>query len=120
VSQTGDYLGWVKFFLDAMTSSARESLTRAEALFDLRDDYHHRLHKARSSALLLKLVDALFERPSLTIGQAADLLGVTPASAAANLRRLQTAGIVVEVTGRRRDQRYVARQILDVAHQGEG
>jgi Fic family protein len=116
VSQTGDFASWVRFFLTAVAESANESVARAEALFALRDGYYARLHSARSSALLLKLVDALFERPSMSIGNAAELLEITPASAVANLRRLQDEGIVTEVTGRRRDQRYVAREILSVAH----
>jgi Fic family protein len=53
VSQTGDYLSWVRFFLEAVEGSALESVTRAEALLALRDRYHQRLHSARSSVLLL-------------------------------------------------------------------
>lgn len=116
VSLAGDYLAWVKFFMEAVAVSAQESIQRAEALLSLRDDYHQRLHQARSSALLLKLVDALFVRPSMTIGTTAQLLDVTPAAAVANLRKLQEQGIVEEVTGRRRDQRYVARQLIQVIH----
>jgi Fic family protein len=41
---------------------------------------------------------------------------VTPAAAAANLRKLVDAKILVEVTGRKRDQRFVAPEILQVAH----
>jgi Fic family protein len=116
VSQTGDYQSWVRFFLEAVEGSARESITRAENLLALRDAYHERLHAARSSALLLKLVDNLFERPSMSIAGAGTLLQVTPASAAANLRKLVEAGILREVTGRKRDQRFVAPEIIRVAH----
>lgn len=116
VSQTGDYLSWVRFFLEAVAGSALESVTRAEALLGLRERYHQRLQSARSSALLLKLVDQLFVRPSMSIGLAGALLEVTPASAAANLRKLVEAEILVEVTGRRRDQRFVAPEILRVSH----
>jgi Fic family protein len=116
VSQTGDYLSWVRFFLEAVKGSALESVTRAEALLALRDRYRQRLHSARSSALLLELVDQLFVRPSMSIGLAGDLLEVTPASAAANLRKLVDAEILVEVSGRKRDQRFVAREIIRVSH----
>jgi Fic family protein len=116
VSQTGDYLSWVRFFLEAVTESAKESVDRAEALLALRDESRRRLQSARSSSLLLKLVDAFFERPSMSIGATAKLLQVTDASAAANLRKLQELGFVVEVTGRRRDQRYVARQLIEVVY----
>jgi Fic family protein len=116
VSQTGDYLGWVRFFLEAVAGSALESVTRAEALLALRERYHARLQSARSSALLLRMVDSLFERPSTSIGVAGEVMQVTPAAAAANLRKLVEAEILIEVTGRRRDQRFVAPEILRVAY----
>lgn len=116
VSQTGDYLSWVRFFLEAVCGSALESVTRAEALLALRESYRARLQSARSSALLLRLLDNLFERPSTSIGVAGQVMQVTPAAAAANLRKLVDAKILVEVTGRRRDQRFVAPEIIRVSH----
>ena len=116
VSRTGDYLSWVRFFLEAVEGSALESITRAEALLALRERYHAKLHSARSSALLLRMVDSLFERPSTSIGVAGEVMQVTPAAAAANLRKLVEAEILIEVTGRRRDQRFVAPEIIKVSH----
>jgi Fic family protein len=106
----------VRFFLEAVEGSALESITRAEALLALRDRYHARLHSARSSGLLLRMVDSLFERPSTSISAAGEVMQVTPAAAAANLRKLIEADILVEVTGRRRDQRFVAPEIIQVSH----
>jgi Fic family protein len=116
VSMNGDYLSWARFFLEGVTASAHEAIGRAEALAALRRKYHAKLSSARSSALLLKLVDSLFELPMLTIGKAASLLDVTPAAASANLRKLVDAGILTEVTGRVRDQRFLARELLEAAH----
>jgi Fic family protein len=116
VSKTGDFLAWVRFFLDAIAESAHAASARALSLVSLRSDYRARLSSARSSALLLKLVDALFTLPAMTIGDAAKLLDVTPASASANLRKLVDARILEEITGRRREQRYLARELIAVAH----
>jgi Fic family protein len=64
--------------------------------------------------------DSLFERPSVSLAHAATLLGgVTPAAASANVRKLVDAGILAEVTGRKRDQRFVANEIIRVAHSDE-
>jgi Fic family protein len=116
VSMTGDFLAWVRFFLEAIGESAQAASARAQALVSLRRDYRTRLSSARSSALLLKLVDALFSLPAMTIRDAAKLLDVTPAAASANLRKLVDARILEEVTGRRREQRYLARELIAVAH----
>ena len=93
VSQVGDFPAWVRFFLEAVEGSALESISRAEALLKLREDYHRRLQSARSSALLAKLVDALFERPSISIAAASKLLGITYAPASANVKKLVEARI---------------------------
>jgi Fic family protein len=116
VSMTGDFASWVRFFLEGVHSSALEAIARAEALAALRRKYHATLSSARTSALLLKLVDSLFELPMITIGRAATLLEVTPAAASANLRKLVNAGILAEVSGRVRDQRFLARELLAAAH----
>jgi Fic family protein len=70
------------------------------------------LHEARSSALTLKLVDALFELPLLTTQRAMSVLGVTAATAGQHLNRLVDANILSEVTGRKRDRQFVAPELL--------
>lgn len=116
VSQTADYESWIRFFLEAVDASALESIGRAETLLQLRENYRERLQTKRASAALLALVDSLFARPSVSLGHAAALLGVTPASASANVRKLVEEGILEEVTGRKRDQRFVASEIIRAAH----
>jgi Fic family protein len=117
VSHTSDYLSWVRFFLEAVKYSASDSVQRAEALLNLRDDYRRRVQSARSGLPLSQLVDFLFEHPSLSIALAATTLNVTEVTAANHLRKLAELQILTEVTGRRRGQRYVAREILRVAHE---
>lgn len=112
VSQRGDWSAWVQFFLQGVVECAQESTQRVAGLLALRDDYHGQFHSARSSALLLKLIDELFGQPSMTIVGAAKVLEVTPASASANIQKLEKAGILKEVTGRKRDRMYIAPGIL--------
>jgi Fic family protein len=112
VGQRGEWLAWIEFFLDAVAESAREACGRATKLLALRDQYHARLHKARSPALLLKLADSLFVVPSTTIQRTTELLCVTKATASANIGKLVDAGILQEVTGRKKNQRFLAPEIL--------
>ena len=121
VSHTGEWRPWLDFFLRGVVESARESAELVTALLELHAGWQGRFHSARSSALLLKLVDDLLRRPSMTIGQAAKLLGVTHAAASANIGKLVQAGILTERTGRKRDQVFVAMDILRIvedAHRG--
>jgi Fic family protein len=112
VSTDGAWEPWTRFFLSGVVDCARESLAFTDELLALRDRYQDAVRAARSSGLLAALIDQLFRVPSITIRQARDLLRVTPASASSNLQKLVALGIIVEVTGRTRDQMFVAREIL--------
>ena len=112
VSTHGDWNAWVTFFLRGVAACCEESLILVEQLIALRDRYHDAARRQRAAGSLAMLIDHLFHVPSITIGFAGTLLGVTPAAASANLRKLQELGVIVEVTGRKRDQVFVAREIL--------
>lgn len=114
VSQAGAWQQWIDFFLRGVAESARESVELAGRLLGLRDRWQQQFQSARSSALLLKLIDHLFKVPSTTIGRAAELLKVTPAAASHNIGKLVEAGILVERTGRQRGQVFVAMDILRI------
>jgi len=64
--------------------------------------------------LLLQLVDELFSYPALTNRSASERLGVTPRSTQINIEKLQSAGILTEVTGQKRNRLYVAPEIIEV------
>ena len=116
VSKEGAWLEWIEFFLDAVRASAVDGANRATRLLVMRQEYVSRVQSARSSALLVKLIDELFHRPSITFGEAAELLGVTPAAANANVRKLQQAGVLTEITGQARNMIFVAQGIVELVH----
>ncbi len=118
-SNTGDWRPWLDFFLRGVVESARESVDLAGSLLALRDAWQRKFHSARSSALLLKLIDHLFHVPSITIGRASDFLQVTPAAASYNVTKLVEAGILSERTGRKRDQIFVAMEILRIVENAQ-
>lgn len=115
VSQAGRWLPWIEFFLAGVAEQARDALWRTEALLRLWQEYHQRFSTARSSALLLRLVDDLFEYPVLTIPRAARRLGITQRAASLNIQKLVSAGLLEEVTGRTRYRLFAAQAIIDLA-----
>lgn len=119
VSQTGDWDTWIGFFLEALHESAEEAIQQATDLLDLRQRYHRQFQTSRSSALLIRLIDRLFRVPSITIGEASELLKVTHQGAANNIHKLEDAGILKEVTGQERYKVYVAHEILSIMYDAE-
>lgn len=112
VSQKGEWEAWIDFFLTGVAEQSLDAVSRARRLQALRDRYHARLQRARSSARLLKLVDGLFDHPAMSIRGAARLLGVTQRAASLNIFKLVDAGILAEATGRARNRIFVARSII--------
>ncbi len=118
VSQRGEWSQWLIFFLRAIAHEGREALARVERLRRLQSKYNDLFQRARSPALLLRLVDELFVTPAITLQTATRRLKVTPRSAQKIIEKLVGAGVLSEITGRRRNRVYMAKQILS-AMQGK-
>jgi len=114
VSQQGAWVDWVQFFLQGVAEQARDAILRAEKLLALRAKYQDKLQTARAPALALKLVDALFASPILTIGMARRVLRVTYPSALLNVRKLVSKGILREYGARKYNRLFMASEIIKV------
>ncbi|MGC8838967.1 MAG: Fic family protein [Anaerolineae bacterium] len=114
VSEEGAWRDWLLFFLRGVAEQAEDATARAKRLQDLQEDWHRRLSQARSSALALRLADALFLQPILTIPQAQRLLGISYPGARRNVEKLVHEGILQPVGEASYGKTYLAREILDV------
>lgn len=119
VSLQGSWHKWIRFFLRAVAVQARDAIQRSDLLLDLWRGYRDKMQEARSSALLLRIVDGLFQSPALTNPGAAKHLGITPRSAQLNIDKLIAAGILQEATGRKRNRLYVAHEIIRTLEESE-
>src|SRR5262249_1127582 len=114
VSQSGNWKEWIVFFLRGVSEQSVDALNRANQLQQLSVEYRQMLQQKRSSATLLQMADLLFSRPVLTPNSISEALDLTYVSAQKNIAKLVDAGIVREVTGRKRGRVYVAQQIMEI------
>jgi len=114
VSRDGAWIPWIRFFLAAVATQARDAIARSDRLLALWTDYRGRLQARRASALALGLVDELFSFPAFSAKMASAALGVTARSAQLNIDKLIEAGILVETSGQKRNRVYLAREIVAV------
>lgn len=112
VSTDGDWPTWWEFMLEVFDAQARDTISRARRLEDLRADYRRRVVTPRSSSLLPALVDELFRIPALTIPRAQELLAVTHRAATLTVERLVHAGILTEVPSSGRRRLFLAEGVL--------
>jgi Fic family protein len=112
ISLRGSWEEWLLFFLRGVAEQCADAVGRTGRVLQLWEAYRETLQVRRGSAVLLGLVDWLFASPAVSVSLAARVMGVTPAQASKHIRRLCEAGILREVTGRRRRRIFVAEGIL--------
>ncbi len=119
VSRSGDWESWIVFFLDAIALQSKDAIERSDRLLALWHGYIERMQEARSSALILRLVDELFVYPVVTNRIVSDKHSITPRSAQMNIEKLVSSGILREATGRQRNRVYISQEILSIIEKQE-
>ncbi len=113
VSERAAWHEWLAFFLRGVAEQAWDAVVRAKQLQDLQLEWRRRLQATpRTSALLLQLVDELFQAPVITVPEVQRLLGVTHRSANQMVTRLVRESILHPVPGRARNRQFRAQEIL--------
>ncbi len=120
VSERGDWVGWLDFFLQGVAEQSRDAINRARGLQEIQQEWRRQVTQARSSAVLIGLVDLLFETPFLSIPQAADALEVTYHSARRGIERLVEAGILRPYNETSYGRIFVAEAILQILNRPDG
>ena len=114
VSQKKDWEGWLLFFLRGVLAESRDAARRAGTLFELREDYRELFRREGGSGNLLAAVEHLFARPVTDIREIERSLNVSFEAARRLVNRLEGEGVLEEITGRRRNRVYAAREIVRV------
>jgi Fic family protein len=118
VRMNGDWEGWTAFFLHCVHEAAEDGLETANRLVDLlgKDRQTVLYHKA-TTIPTVQLLDHLPEHPMITLSRAMELLETTKPTAAKAIDALCQAGILHEITGKRRDRVYAYRAYMNVLSQ---
>lgn len=117
VSRSGDWAAWVTFFLNGVSVSCRETILIVQRLQDLNVRYRTKAQQARSSALLTRLVDFLFEEPYFSIPRAQEILGITYKPTRNIVEKLIAEGVLAEVSLPTRPRYVMAPEVLDIINQ---
>ncbi len=112
VSQKGNWEDWLRFFLNGVAEQARDAIERARRLQDLQQEWRKALRKDKSPVLCLQITDYLFERPVVNSSHLKARFGSSLPTVLRALQRLEKLGIIKEVSGRARNQQFIAAEIL--------
>jgi Fic family protein len=107
VRSDGDWESWVAFFLEAVQAAATEAERAIVAIASLVSADRRRLLAApRTGAVVLRLFELLPVMPRFTIEQVRQKLETTFPTATAAVKLLEDLGIVVELTGQKKNRSF--------------
>ncbi len=112
VSQTGNWRGWLEFFLRGIAIQAKEALLGANQILDLHARYRGMLGTKRVPQAALRLLDQLFINPVVSVGRLAQAWHLPFPTVQKGVTRLVDLKILTEVTGQRRHRLFVAHELL--------
>ena len=112
VSQRGQWEDWLRFFLNAISAQAQDSVDRMTRLESLRVRYQHEFETGRAATRMAAVIDFVFSRPILSVNQLHMGLDIPYMAAKRYMDRLVDAGVLVEKTGYARNRVFVASHVL--------
>jgi Fic family protein len=111
----GDWEGWMHFFLDCVTEAADDAVSSAQRLHVVTAaDRTKVAAHAKTTIPAIRLFERLPSHPMVTLSLAIKLLGVSKPTAVKAIDALQAAGVLREITGKRRDRVYAYQAYLKV------
>ncbi|MCO6056260.1 Fic family protein [Pseudomonas sp. MOB-449] len=115
VRSSNDLVHWLRFFLTAVVETADSSKNTFLAIMALRQDVeHHILGLGGRAENAKKLLLYLYQRPMLSVNEAAEHLGVTHQSANTLIKKLEQMKILVETTGYGRNRLYMFKRYFEL------
>jgi Fic family protein len=108
VRDTGDWEGWLEFFLRGVADVSLQAAETARRVLLLREEHRtliaDRLGRAAGNGH--RILQHLYEHPIVSTKDVQELIGTTFAGANQIVHRLVDAGVLVEITGHARHRRF--------------
>lgn len=121
VRTEGDWEGWICYFLEAVSTIATEAVATARDLFALVSrDRGRVLTTPGSTVVAARLFELLPQRPVMTIASAMEQLDTTRPTVTKAVAALVEAGVLEEMSGKKRDRSFGYARYLDLLKVGTG
>ena len=115
VRNTGDFEGWLGFFLQAVIDTANHATSIAKEIMGLNEAHRRCIaSEVAKSPQAPTLLEWLYDNPITTIRKAAEALNVSIPTATKLMRAFEDLGILVETTGSARGKLYAYRDYLSI------
>lgn len=114
IRKSGDWEGWVKFFLRGVATVSLEATATARSILALRESSRQQISaKLGNKTGASPLLDLLFQQPSVTVGYVSNRLGISFSQAGKLCAEFEELQLLRETTGKRRNRQFRFTPLLD-------
>jgi cell filamentation protein, protein adenylyltransferase len=108
VRDDGDWERWLRFFLSGVDEVSREATETTRQIVALREEHRAAIADGlgRAAGSGHRVLEALYERPIVSVADVRELTGTGFAAANTLVARLVELGILLEITGNARNRRF--------------
>ena len=116
VRDVGDWEGWMSFFVRGVAQVAAEATRTARQILELRERHRTKIMEklGRASGNGHRVLEHLYTRPIISVQEVKDLIGQSYQAANQLVARLEAEGILEEMTGHKRNRRFVYAEYIDL------
>ena len=106
VRDTGDWEGWLAFFLQGVVEVSEEATRTARRILALREEHRVTVtdNLGHAAGKGHRVLEHLYRQPVMSVSRVQEIIGVSYSAANNLVARLVEAGILEEISGRRRNR----------------
>ena len=121
VRDKGNWEAWMKFFLRGVYEVAKEATETARKIVKLREEHRAMIitKLGRTAPKALLLLEKLYFRPIFSVHTVMEASKLTYANANKPIKDLRNLGLIVELTGQRRNRRFSYEPYLSLFEERE-
>ena len=121
VRDKGDYEQWIAFFLKGVVETADSAVETARKILELQTKHRNLLWKKKlSSPLAVGILERLFQKPYVSVNDVAKEFSISFQAASTLVSQLEGSGILHEITGKKRDKRFIYAEYISILSEGTG
>ncbi|MFK7988324.1 MAG: Fic family protein [Sandaracinaceae bacterium] len=108
----GDWMGWLRFFLQAVSTTTRLAVEAAQVALALHENHRREVRSLSNAGSVLRVLAFLSHRPMVTSRMLVEQIQISAPTANNALSALERRGIVEEITGKKRGRVYAYRSYI--------
>lgn len=122
VRDGGDWEGWLLFFLRGIFEVSQQATETARQILSLREQHRQLITDqfGRAAGNGYRVLEYLYQHPIVQVAELRSLIKTTYPAANNLVRQFIEHGVLHEMTGQKRNRRFIYRDYIDLFHDEQG